>query len=732
MKISQTDVGRLIGASLRNILLLSIASFLTNCTPPPSPQQLTRWVAPDIPDERLEDFRLTALLAEPSARRSMYNTDDPVAWLDDYWRRLDPTPVTPENEALSVYRQRAAFLLKKFPDVPFGEWPEPWGLFLRHGLPDSRGPERPPWQALNISHGSTRRAAEIWSLNYGSPWNFRFTFGISSQPVTSSFRRPPRKPPSLEKAWEHLEDPTSSASRKKNSLTYISWYELPEVAERLLQIPTERFAGIEDLRHVALRRLAVRSAYLLEQEEARRLAALIAAGGSPEGVLRRAASGRYSAQALRQDLDILQEMRVQLRQVERMPNRGPNIELWDDPEGLLRDLANRFPSSDRVTGWDWRGDLYLAYGHPAHMEARLRIVHYTWGSPEALGVGNTMLGWVETARIEDILGKFIDTAAEEVRTRQRKGATAASTLAGALRGDSGQRGSPSRKAMLEHLHVLAPPSVYQVGLPRNANRLRLTMDAVAFPTSGDSMEIQASFGLPTEDVRIRRVEGGYSMNLRSKMTLMDHEFRHIYSITRYRGYLIEGRPEIEDRFFLDTIRFRAIPGSYILYLSVEDPDTEMSGGALLSLDLAPYGTAELQVSPILLAMDIRPTEESGKFVRGGSRILPAPSRYLLYGQDLFFYYEISNIAESEFHDYVWNESYYIIPHSPDEGIIRISPEHDYRRLQPTVSRDMQIDLSSLEATYEGPLSLVVLVTDITSRQQAIGVTLFNLRSPYNR
>ncbi len=688
-------------------------------------------MAPHIPDDRFDDFRLTAFLAQPSVRRSMYTADDVVEWLDNYWQELDPTPGTPENEALSVYRNRAAFLQRKFPDTPFGEWLEPWGLFLRYGLPDSRGPEHPPWQMLRAPRFSSRRSGQAWCLNYTTPWTFTFTLGLGSQPSTSSFRKPPRKPPSLEGAWETLEDPASPPSRRRRALAYICWYELPEVAERLLQVPQERFSGITDMRQLALHRLTVRSSYLLEPQAVRRLAALIAAGGSAETFLRRAISGQYSSSALRQDLEVLEDMRSQLQVVERMPNRGPNIELWDDPEMLLRELARKFPSDDRITGWDWRGDLYLAYGRPAYLNTRQRLAYFTWGTPEALGIGDTMLGWVETARIEDTLGNFIDIAAEEVRTRQRKGSSAAATLAGALRGESGKRGAPSRKAMMEQLHVLAPPPVYQVGMPPMISTLPLTMDAVAFPTPGDSMEVQVSFGIPTEAVQIHETEGGYTMNLRTKLTLLDHELRLVHSTTRYKGYLIEGTPEIKDRFFLDTVRFMTPPGSYIVYLSAEDPETETSGGALLSLDLAPYGTDQLQVSPILLAMDIRPAQGSGKFVRGGSRILPAPSRYLLFGKDLFFYYEISNLTESQFHDYVWNESYYIIPHSPDEGIITISPDHDYTRLQPRASRDMQIDLSSLAATYEGPISLVVLVTDIISQQQAIGVTLFNLRRPDN-
>jgi hypothetical protein len=703
--------------------------LISSCTTPPSPEELTRWVAPNIPDERFDDFRLTAYLVPPSVRRSMYTSDDVVEWLDDYWHDLDPTPDTPENEALQVYRQRVSFLLERFPTISFGEWEEPWEHMLLYGLPDSQGPERPPWQVLNLSRRRTGGSNPVWSLNYGTPWDFRVTLGLGREASISSFRRPPGKPPSLEQAWQVLENPHSQPSRKKRALTYLSWYELPQVAERLLQIPIENFEGITDLRQEALHRLAIRCSYLLDPQGIRRAAALVAAGSSPETVLRRAISGDYPSSLFKQDLEVVQDMHAQIQLLERMPNRSANIELKDDPEMLLRTLVQKFPSELSITGWDWRGDLYLAYGSPAYLNENNRIAYYTWGSPEVIGVGSTMLGWIESARVEDILKNFIEIAADEVRNRQQKGRRAALTLGSALRGESSGRRAPSRSDMLEQIHVLAPPPVYQVGLPRGVNSLPMTMDAVAFPTPGDSMEVQVSFGIPTEAVRIMEVEDGYTMSLRTKLSLLDHDLNQIHSTTRYKGYLIEGSPEIKDRFFLDTVRFLAPPGSYIVYLSAEDPDTEISGGALFSLDLSPYGSDGLQVSPILLATDIRPASGSGKFIRGESRILPAPSRYLLYGQDLFFYYEISNLEASRFNDYVWNESYYIIPHSPDEGIITITPDHDYTRLTQTVSRDMQVDLSSLEATYSGQISLVVLVTDLTSQQQAVGVTLFNLRTP---
>lgn len=665
----------------------------------------------------------------------MHNTDDVLAWLDTYWMELDPTPDTPENEALEVYRQRVSYLEAQFPDTPFGEWPTLWCTFFRHGLPDAEGAGPPRYsdtRAVTPARTSSGRMRQLRArrLRYESPRPFILIIEEGSTVPVALDRSPPRKAPSLEGVWEDLENPNASVWKKQRALLLLSWYELPRIAERLLSLPDELFAGAERERDTALRRLATRSSYLLETPEIRRLAALNAARSAPETLLERAISGHYTQEELRQDLDTISAMLGDEARLERMPDRGPHVELWRRPEELLEEIVRAFPSDDRITGWDWRGDVYLAYGPPAYMSTQFRTALYTWGTPEVLNISESMMGQVQARRVEDILRNFMKIASEEVEQRQKQGSSAALSLTGALgTGEEQRGGGPSRELMLRQLHVLAPPPVFQVGIPQGGSPLPLTMDAVAFPVGEDSIEVQASFGMPTDVVRIREIETGYTTELRTSFVLMDHDLNVVHATVRKMGYLIEGHPQIEDRFFLDTFRIRTVPGSYIAYLSAEDPEAGTSGGALQNLDFNWQGTSHIQVSPIMLATDIQVTDEVGKFVRGDLHILPAPSRHLLYGHDLYFYYEINNLRKSQFGDHVWEESYYVIPDYPQGGIVKMTTERDYTSLEPSVSRYKIIDLSNLETTYEGPIFLIVLITDKVAGEQAVGVTRFNLRRP---
>ncbi len=710
--------------------LFLLAAALTSSCAATRPEELARSLAPRVPQERTREVQLAAYLAGPDERRALRSADDVLEWLENFWKERDPTPATPENELLQVYAQRAAYMEKRFPDTPFGEWPQVWSHFLRYGLPDSRGPDFVPWPRPD-EEGRRRTPPSIASgftwerLRYGSPVPYTFILdqGIMQRPP---FDSPPPAPPSLEGVWKTLENPTTPASEKQQALTLLSWYELTEVAERLIGIPNDRFEDIADHFEEACYRLTRRISYRLDQPDIRRLAALIAAGGGGVQVLRRASAARYDAAALSGDLLMLSEHRLQLP---RTPHRGPHPRLWVDPEGFLDDLARRFHSSNRITGWDWRGDLHLALGPPGYLDLRNRTAYYQWGTPEVLGLGDSMLGWIEVTRIRDPLREFIATASMDIRERRNRAGAATATLSEALTAHSTGEGEQITETFLEQLHVLAPPAIYRVGAPQAASYIPITVDIVAFPARGDSVEIQATFGIPAESVRIRQEGERFHTNLRTNIILVDHGLNVVHAQSRQGGYSIEGGGEVSGRFFLDTFRFITIPGSYIVYLSAEDPESGISGGVLVSTDLVSMATNRLQVSPILLATDIRPAVGTGKFVRGDELILPAPFRQFLYSQDLYFYFEVENLTTSDIGDHVWKEAFFIIPDNPGEGIVAVAPEQERTSLSPSLSRSMQIDLSSLGETYEGFVFVVVLITDMVSGNQAVGATIFSLRSP---
>jgi hypothetical protein len=393
-------------------------------------------------------------------------------------------------------------------------------------------------------------------------------------------------------------------------------------------------------------------------------------------------------------------------------------------------FLSRVAASDTwITGWDLWGDLYLAYGPPAHLDLGTHVAYYLWGTPEAIGVGDGTMGRVETVRLLDALSDFVDTAARETRQRRRQARSARTTLTRVLERSTESGDSQVLETLLEQLHVLAPPPIYEVSLPAEAEMISLTMDSVGFPTDSDSVEVQTTFGVPTESLRLMARAGSVTTDLRTSLLVVDHDLEVIHQDVRGRGYVIEGDQDLEGRFFLDTFRFKVLPGSYVAYLSIHDPQSGLFGGLLENLDLSAAAPTGLRVSQILLSTDIRPTEESGKFVRGDSRVLPAPSRIFQYGQSLFFYFELSNLTRSEYNDYVREEAFYMIPEGGEEGVVMVAVDQEYTTIRPTVSRSMEIDLSSLSESYEGPVFLVALVTDNVSGEQAIGATRFTIKNP---
>ncbi len=707
--------------------LVPLALLAAACAAP-RVTETVRHLTPNLSEERMLDLQVALILGDSATRRQARRADDLEGWLDAWWAQRDPSPGTPENEALLVYRARAKYLVTKFPGTPFGEWPLVWNYFLLYGPADQRGPDFVPW--IRPEEAERQRTPSMVlgylreRLQYGTPEPFQLIID-KDRLVKDPERKIPKVPPSLDGVWATLEDPASSVIERRQALTRLSWYELPMVAERLLAIPDSRWTAMPDVQQSAFTRLARRMAYQHPIEELRRLAAMGAAGAGPAGLMRRAAAPSYSAILFQADLQALSDRQWWLP---RNPTRGPHPRLWTDPEGLLADLAQQYRDDDRMTGWDWRGDLNLAMGTPAFLDQRNRLAHYLWGTPEIYGIGTSMLGWVEAVRQEDLLARFVQDVERRDREQRAEADAAAQTLSRAL-GSSGGGGNQVTDSMLDQLQVLAPPSVFRVSLPENAPHIRLQIDVVAFPAGGDSVEVQASFGIPADDVSFRQTEQGWVTDLKCNLILVDRRLQVRKAMTRQEGYTIGGSGQITGLSFLDVFRFQAAPGSYIAYLSAEDPRTGRQGGVLVSVDLSGMTREGLRVSPILLAADISPAREVGKFTRGDLQILPIPSRQVEAGRDLWCYFELDNLARSDVGDYDWDETYYVIPDTRGEGIVRIHTDEQHTSLQPLARRNIALGLSGLAATYTGPVFLVVQAVDQVSGRQAIGATRFTLLPP---
>lgn len=679
-----------------------------------------------IPIELQGDLQIALLLAESEELSRLHSDRAVQKWLDQFWAGKDPTPGTSENEALEIFRQRIKWIESRLPAIPVQEWEEPWKSFLVYGFPVSQGAEltngSPPWQKTFYGYQEQPVPGIIRDrYDFNTPASFTLVFEDTVL-VETRGRFPPSIPPLIQNVWSVLEDPTSPEGHKIRALLNLSWYELPSIIERILRIPRENFTLIEEYRDRALHSLAVRGSYLLGQGGIRRIAALRAAGGSYGMVLERILAGTYSQHDLTTDLSAL------LLTDSDTPNpvaQYLNPRLRFDSDALFTEIIHEYPSQRSLTGWDWRGDVTLAFGKPDWFNVAERTAITLWIEPEEFGVGDVSLGEVEQVQFKDTISRFIQFSAEKFEQRRREAVSATRELTQTLsRGEEGVL-PQTNLMMLEQLHIIAPPETYDVEVPAGCRTLPITMDATVFASGPDSLDLQITFGIPARELSILTLNEKRFTELEVCLKLFNREREQVWMSLRQGGYQLEGGIDDPSTMVMDTFRFTFPVGSYVVYLSARDPRKGMNGGVLSSLEVVSGDTSGLKASPILLAGDIQEEEGSGKFHRGGYRVLPAPSRHFIFGYDIHLYFEIMNLQMSEYNDCIWNESYFFIPDAPGEGIIRISTEQDYTRIQPQVSRSLALNTDSgMAGTYEGPVFLVVLVSDKISGKQTVTATRF--------
>jgi len=218
-------------------------------------------------EERL-DLELIRTLLNPIVERDLDDSEDPVGWMTAWWDDHDPTPGTLMNEAFYVFQQRAGYLNDRFPDMPLADITEPWKSFLLFGY----------WDEILIDNHfirmerfrrvqSNRRQSgtdlttvdRLVMMNVGATqvliYQVPEPFHLSILKGRVIEGAPGLIIPSLEGVWDLIEDPEADVEQRKEALKTVSWYELPEIAERLLGIPDTFFTDLQDELDECLRRL---------------------------------------------------------------------------------------------------------------------------------------------------------------------------------------------------------------------------------------------------------------------------------------------------------------------------------------------------------------------------------------------------------------------------------------------------------------------------------------------
>jgi len=685
-------------------------------------------------EERL-DLELIRALLNPITERELDDSEDPVGWMNAWWDDHDPTPGTLMNEAFYVFQQRAGYLNDRFPGVPLEDITEPWKSFLLYGYWDEilidnefirmerfrrvTSERREAGTGLSsFDRLAMMDVAATQVLIYQVPQPFHLS--ILREKIIEG--APGLVIPSLEGVWDLIENPEAADEQRREALRTVSWYELPEIAERLLSIPDSFFTDLQDELDTCLRRLTVRRAYCLGTKGAQRLAAITATGASSGFQLSRTLAPDYPVSQFFADLDVLMD---EYSSSQQSGFRGLHTALGDTPEALLTKLDLQFHSESSVTGWDWRGDMSLVYGPPNSIVESQHTTHYVFGHPASYRVTSGMLGTVEVVKTVDPVEQYVIDLREMVRTGRSESRLAADELLEMI-----PEANTVSDSLIVQLNRLVPPSSRRIHYGLAEVAIDITADVITFPNQDGSIEIFASMGIPYRELFVQSSLSGMSTRAETSCLLFNSDGDLVISTWHDEGFTID-RPQgsTESLYLVDSFNFTTDPGEYILYCSVRDPISEKATGRLFLLDLQLTETSGPVVSPIALAATIDPGETEGIFQRGEYQMLPYPGRSLLFSEEIWLYSEITNLERSEYGGHSWKETYFIIPARENMGIISFSPGAEHTTIRSYAERYIQVDLSSLEGEYGGAIYIVVMVTDTISGKSSLSAAFFRIFRP---
>ena len=154
----------------------------------------------------------------------------------------------------------------------------------------------------------------------------------------------------------------------------------------------------------------------------------------------------------------------------------------------------------------------------------------------------------------------------------------------------------------------------------------------------DAFELYAA--IPFEQVG---VSSGADVQVECRVALLSPDGKRAY---RSSGVVsASGEQWKRGGMLLHQTRLEVPPGNYKLAIQSRSPDSDRTTIYSQDVVLEPYGRDTLQISDIQIAHDIRPTTETGKFVKNGLSVTPLPTAAIRPGEKIFVYFEVYNLPK---------------------------------------------------------------------------------------
>lgn len=180
----------------------------------------------------------------------------------------------------------------------------------------------------------------------------------------------------------------------------------------------------------------------------------------------------------------------------------------------------------------------------------------------------------------------------------------------------------------------------------------LAIDVVTYKDLDARTMLDIAFSIPSAQLGHAGDGHGMISWLDGNFVVRDPDYRHVLKQGKVIGPI--ERPLSARSFDIASTIYQTsqmaasvVLGSYHSALTIRDRATDRIGIYKLPVTAANYTEDSLQLSDIRLASSIKPTTESGSFVRHGLQIIPHPARTFRRDEPVFFYYEIYNLIQGE-------------------------------------------------------------------------------------
>lgn len=180
-------------------------------------------------------------------------------------------------------------------------------------------------------------------------------------------------------------------------------------------------------------------------------------------------------------------------------------------------------------------------------------------------------------------------------------------------------------------------------------------------------------------------------------------------------------------FVPDLVGLDVPPGTYRMEVQVKDRLSGRQGRYRQEVVIDNYDREFLQLSELQLAFSVVESDETGKFRKGGLRVIPIPTRTFGRDQGVFVYYEIYHLKKDEFGQSRYKVEYSIRPKGVQgrkargviSQLVRVLTGKKqelavgYEQIGNSESEEVYMELD-LKSTKPGQYILEIDVTDLNS------------------